>query len=628
MVTVSRKEFRELVPPERAQEVVRGLDLRPEPETVSLVEANGRVIAERIDAVRDVPGFDRSNVDGYAVRAADTFGAGEGDPVWLDLVGSIPAGREPAVTVEVGTAAEIATGGVLPPGADAVVMVERTTETGNEVEIRTAVAPADNVMVAGADVAAGSRALGPGTRVTPREIGLLSALGITEVAVYGRPRVGIVSTGDELVQPGEPLDDDAGEIYDVNSHTLAAGVAQSGGEPVRYSHVGDDYDEMEDTLLTAAEECDIVLSSGSTSAGAADVIYRVIERRGELLLHGVAVKPGKPMLVGRVGGGAYVGLPGFPVSAVTIFRVFVAPAIRRAAGLPEPQTGTVEGSMAVREQYSEGRLRFVPVGLVEDGHGDFLVYPVDKGSGATTSLVEADGIVEMPADTEFLDAGETVRVTLFSPDVRRPSLLGVGEDDPGLSRVLDRVDSPRYLPVGSREGLRRLRGGVPDVAVVAGPTDREVEAASLGGWTREWGLVVSAGNPRDVSGLADLVDRDLRFVNRDRNSGLRASFEDALGELADERGRSRRDLSDAIAGFDLTTKAHESPPRRVAAGTADVGLGLAATASELGLGFVSVGRQRVEALANPDRTDKKSVRALGALLDDPGAVLADLDGYE
>jgi len=628
VVTVSRKEFRELVPPERAQEVVRGLDLRPEPETVSLVEANGRVIAERIDAVRDVPGFDRSNVDGYAVRAADTFGAGEGDPVWLDLVGSIPAGREPAVTVEAGTAAEIATGGVLPPGADAVVMVERTTETGNEVEIRTAVAPADNVMVAGADVAAGSRALGPGTRVTPREIGLLSALGITEVAVYGRPRVGIVSTGDELVQPGEPLDDDAGEIYDVNSHTLAAAVAQSGGEPVRYPHVGDDYDEMEDTLLTAAEECDIVLSSGSTSAGAADVIYRVIERRGELLLHGVAVKPGKPMLVGRVGGGAYVGLPGFPVSAVTIFRVFVAPAIRRAAGLPEPQTGTVEGSMAVREQYSEGRLRFVPVGLVEDGHGDFLVYPVDKGSGATTSLVEADGIVEMPADTEFLDAGETVRVTLFSPDVRRPSLLGVGEDDPGLSRVLDRVDSPRYLPVGSREGLRRLRGGVPDVAVVAGPTDREVEAASLGGWTREWGLVVSAGNPRDVSGLADLVDRDLRFVNRDRNSGLRASFEDALGELADERGRSRRDLSDAIAGFDLTTKAHESPPRRVAAGTADIGLGLAATASELGLGFVSVGRQRVEALANPDRTDKKSVRALGALLDDPGAVLADLDGYE
>jgi putative molybdopterin biosynthesis protein len=628
VVTVSRKEFRELVPPERAQEVVRGLDLRPEPETVSLVEANGRVIAERIDAVRDVPGFDRSNVDGYAVRAADTFGAGEGDPVWLDLVGSIPAGREPAVTVEAGTAAEIATGGVLPPGADAVVMVERTTETGNEVEIRTAVAPADNVMVAGADVAAGSRALGPGTRVTPREIGLLSALGITEVAVYGRPRVGIVSTGDELVQPGEPLDDDAGEIYDVNSHTLAAAVAQSGGEPVRYPHVGDDYDEMEDTLLTAAGECDIVLSSGSTSAGAADVIYRVIERRGELLLHGVAVKPGKPMLVGRVGGGAYVGLPGFPVSAVTIFRVFVAPAIRRAAGLPEPQTGTVEGSMAVREQYSEGRLRFVPVGLVEDGHGDFLVYPVDKGSGATTSLVEADGIVEMPADTEFLDAGETVRVTLFSPDVRRPSLLGVGEDDPGLSRVLDRVDSPRYLPVGSREGLRRLRGGVPDVAVVAGPTDREVEAASLGGWTREWGLVVPAGNPRDVSGLADLVDRDLRFVNRDRNSGLRASFEDALGELADERGRSRRDLSDAIAGFDLTTKAHESPPRRVAAGTADIGLGLAATASELGLGFVSVGRQRVEALANPDRIDKKSVRALGALLDDPGAVLADLDGYE
>jgi putative molybdopterin biosynthesis protein len=627
VVGVSRKEFRDLAPPEEAYAVLDDLDLRPESETVPLAEARGRVTAERIDATLDVPGFDRATMDGYAVRAEDTFGADEADPAVLEVVGSVHAGTEPDVTVEPGTVAEISTGAVLPPGADAVVMVERTTERDGAVEIRTGVAPGDSVMVAGTDIAAGSRAFGPGTRITSRDVGLLSALGVTEVPVRGRPTVGIVSTGDELVQPGDDLDSDRGEIYDVNSHTLAAAVAEAGGEPVRYPHVGDDFEELERTLETAAEECDLVLSSGSTSAGAVDVIYRVIEERGELLLHGVAVKPGKPMLVGRVADSAYVGLPGYPVSALTIFRTFVAPTVRKAAGLPEPETGTVAGRMAVREQYSEGRLRYMPVGLVEDGTGDLLVYPVDKGSGATTSLVEADGTVEMQPETEYLEEGESVEVRLFSPDVRPPGLFGVGEDDPGFSRLLDRLDRPRYLPVGSREGRRRLRDGVPDVAVVAGPGDREIEGERLGGWTREWGLLVPGGNPESVEGVADLVDRDLRLVNRDPDSGLRASLDAVVDDLAAERAVDRRDMRTTISGYDLTTKAHESPARRVAAGKADIGLGLRATASKLDLGFVPLGDQRIEVYANPDRTGKASVRTLDALLDDAGGILDDLDGF-
>jgi putative molybdopterin biosynthesis protein len=628
VVAVSRKEFRDLSPPAEARRTLAGLDLDPGTETVPLAEARGRVTAERVDATLDVPGFDRSTMDGYAVRAEDTFGADEADPVALESVGTVHAGAEPDVTVDPGTTAEISTGAVLPPGADAVVMVERTTERDGDVLVRTAVAPGDNVMVAGADIAAGSRAFGPGTRITSRDVGLLSALGVTELAVRARPTVGIVSTGDELVQPGEDLDSGRGEIYDVNSHTIAAAVAEAGGEAVRYPHVGDDYEKMERTLATAAEECDLVLSSGSTSAGAVDVIYRVIEERGDLLLHGVAVKPGKPMLVGRIGDGAYVGLPGYPVSALTIFRTFVAPVVREAAGLPEPETGTVTGTMAVREQYAEGRLRFMPVGLLTDETGSVLVYPVDKGSGATTSLVEADGIVEMPADTEFLAAGERVEVRLFSPDVRPPDLLGVGEDDPGVSRLLDRLDNPRYLPLGSREGRRRLRDGLPDVAVVAGPDDRDGEGDRLGAWTREWGLVVPAGNPADVAGLADLLDRDLRFVNRDGNSGLRAALDAAVADLAAERGVDSRDLTADVSGFDLTTKAHESPARRVAEGAADAGLGLRATAAKLGLGFVPLGDQRVEVYANPDRTEKPSVRALASALEDVGSVLADLDGFD
>ncbi|WP_324757398.1 molybdopterin biosynthesis protein [Haloarcula montana] len=607
-----RREFRDLASPERAREVVENLSIDPEPETVPLSEARGRVLAERVDATLDVPGFDRASMDGYAVQASDTIGASEADPVELPVAGTVHAGEEPAVTVQEGTAAEISTGAVMPPGADAVVVVERTDETGNGVAVRTAVTPGENVMVAGADIAAGARALGPGTELTAREIGLLSALGVDAVPVRGRPRVGIISTGDELVRPGETVDSTVGEIYDVNSYTVAAGVEEAGGEPVVYPHAGDDFAEMERLLHEAADECDLVLSSGSTSASAVDVIYRVIEERGDLRLHGVAIKPGKPMLVGTIGDAAYVGLPGYPVSALTIFRTFVAPRLRSAAGLAEPRTATVTGTMAVRERSQEGRHRLVPVGLVETPAGETLVYPVDKGSGATTSLVEADGTVTADADTEYLAADERVTVTLFSPSVRPPTLLGVGEDDPTLSGLLDRLERPRYLPVGTREATRRLADGVPDVVVVSGPEAVPEDATVLGSWEREWGLVVAP--EASVSGLADLVDGEATFVNRERGSGLRASFDGALDALAADRGEEPAAVRSAIDGYELTTKAHESPPRRVRSGAADAGLGLASTADKLDLSFRPLGTETVTVLANPDRTAKPSVEQLAELL--------------
>jgi putative molybdopterin biosynthesis protein len=624
-----RKEFRDLAEPAAAHEAIASLDLDPEPETVPLADARGRILAERVDADLDVPGFDRASMDGYAVRARDTFGADEADPATLDLVGAVHAGSEPDVFVDGGECAEISTGAVMPDGADAVVMVERTEELGTEsIEIRTSVAPGDHVMPAGADIAAGQRALGPGTELTPREIGLLSALGKGEIEVKGQPTVGIVSTGDELVRPGERLNSDAGQIYDVNSYTIAAGVEEAGGEANLYPHAGDDMAAMEEALTTAAEECDLVLSSGSTSASAVDVVYQVIEDRGELLLHGVSVKPGKPMLVGRLEDSAYVGLPGYPVSALTIFRTFVAPAIRRAAGVAEPRTASVEGKLATEERYSEGRTRMMPVGLVENEAGETLVYPVDKGSGATTSLVEADGVVEVDADTEYLAKGEEVRVTLFSPSVRTPAVLVFGEDDPAFSRLLDRLGSSRFLPVGSREGLRRLRDGLPDAAIVAGPARREVESVSLGAWEREWGLIVPEGNPQNVDGFGDLVDADLRFVNLDTATGLRASADAELERLAAARDTDAADLGAAIDGYEFTLKAHESPARRVLAGEFDAGLGLHATAEKLGLGFVPVGTETVRVQANPERVEKQGVRDLKAVLAGMDAVLADLPGFE
>ena len=640
-----RKQFRELIDPETAREAIAELEIAPAPETVPLTDARGRVLAERVDAGIDVPGFDRAAVDGYAVRAADTAGA-DADPVDLPLTGTVHAGETPTVTVERGACVEVSTGAVLPEGADAVVMVEDTDEpdgtpqNGEEdgdtidsptVTVRTAVAPGDHVGFAGEDVAAGARALGPGTRIGPQEVALLSALGVAEVPVRGRPTVGIVSTGSELVRPEAEPDHARGEIHDVNAYTVAAGVAEAGGDPEIYPHVSDSVDDLAATLREAAAECDLVVSSGSTSASAVDVVYRVIEERGELSFHGVAIKPGKPTLAGTLDGTAYVGLPGYPVSAATIFRTFVAPAIRAAAGLPEPATATVDGTMAVRQRTEEGRRRLLSVGLVEDGAGETLVYPVDRGSGATTSLVNADGVVSVHPDTTYLAAGERVTVQTFGADARPPTVFGVGEDDPAVSRLLDRLDRPRYLAEGSRRGLRELRAGVPDVAVTAGPVDRRGEASDagetgdagetsdagetgdaveLGGWTREWGLVVPAGNPEDVGGVADLIDRDLRFVARDTGSGLQTSLANAVAALADERGLDRHDLVAAIDGYDRGLRAHESPARRVLAGDADAGLGLRVTAERLDVSFVPVDDQRVRVWAAANRLDKPGVERL------------------
>jgi len=617
---MSRKEFRTLADPQTVREAIDSLTLSAGVEEVELADAHGRMLAERISADIDVPGFDRASMDGYAVQARDTIDAGEVDPVTLDLVGTVHAGDKPEVSLKPGTCVEISTGAVLPAGSDAVVVVEQTDETVGpdgepQIEVRSTVTPSENVMLAGADIAAGMRALGPGTRVTPREIGLLSAVGCEYVPVVKPPRVGVLSTGEELVRPGESLDSGRGEIYDVNSHTIAAGIEAAGGEPVVYPHAGDDFEEMERLLRQAANECDLVVSSGSTSASAVDVIYRVIEDRGELLVHGVAIKPGKPMLVGRLdrsdgGHSAYIGLPGYPVSALTIFRTFVAPAIRQAAGRPEPTTTSLTGEMATEARSKAGRLRLLSVGVLEDGEGRQLVYPVDKGSGATMSLAEADGVVHIEPTTDYLAAGERVRVDLFSPDVSPPELLGIGEDDPALNTLLDSTGSTRFLPLGSREGLRRFRNGLPDFTVVAGPHERPAGAVSVGGWHREWGLLVDASNPAGIETLADVVDTDVRFVNRETTSGLRTSLSNALTKLADERGISHHSLVDAIEGFDSTVKAFESPAHRIIEGRADVGLGLKTTADKYGLGFVSVGDQRLAVFVNTDRQQKPAVDRL------------------
>lgn len=610
-----RREFRELLPPDHVREVIADLSIDPGTEEVPIAEATGRVLAERVDAEIDVPGFDRASMDGYAVRAADTFGADERDPAQLDHSGAVHAGETPEVTIEPGTAAEISTGAVLPPGADAVVMVERTREREDDtIAVETGVAPGDNVMAAGADIGAGRRLLGAGTSLSARDIAVLAAVGYETIPVRARPRVGIVSTGDELVRPGRSIDHNRGQIFDVNSHSITAAVDQAGGEPHIYPHAGDDFDRMFDVLTEAAAECDLILSSGSTSASAVDVIYDVIEDGGELLVHGVAMKPGKPMIVGTMDESAYVGLPGYPVSALMVFRRFVADRIRAIAGRDPTTMPSVEARMGAEERFGEGRMRLLPVGTIRDGTGELLAYPVDKGSGATTSLSDADGVVEVPPNTAFVGTDEEVTVHLFSANVQPPAVLAVGEEDPLVDAALDAHGHTRFLPVGSREGRRRFERGIPDIVVVS-DGDTPSEGARVTTWNREWGFLVPAGNPADVTGVADVVGTDLRFANL-QGTSLRTAFDQHLDKYADEHAADRPDVVADITGYGLARTAHESAAHLVATGEADVGLGVRHSASHLPLDFVPMGEQTLEVYVRPDRREKSDVSELIAALQD------------
>lgn len=617
---MTRREFRTLSPPAAVREAIDELQIRAEAVQVPLSDAQGRVLTERIDAPLDVPGFDRSAMDGYALRATETAGASESTPVELGVSATVHAGTRPDVTVASGTAVEIATGAVMPAGADAVVPVEQTREHGGSVEITTAVTPGDHVMPSGADVASGARTLGPGTRLDARHVGLLAALGLETVPVRAKPTVGIVSTGGELVQPGDDLDPAAGQIYDVNSHSLGAAVAAAGGVPRVFETTADDPEQMREVLDDAAAESTLLLTSGSTSAGSSDLLYELLDTHGEKLVHGVSLKPGRPTLVGRLFGTPYVGLPGYPVSALTIFRTFVGPALREATGTPEPPTATVDATLRTRVHYDGGRLRLLAVGLVEDGDGSTLAYAPGKGSGATTALVETDGIVRMPPERSLYEPGTAVTVERFDPSAPIPSVLGMGEPDPVVYALLDKVAGSRYLTPGLSQSERWFEQAVPDLLVTTTPATPD-DAVEVADWHREWGLATAPD--ADIAGLDALVDGDWRFANLDSELGLRDAF-DAL--LSDDDGD--HDTKRRIDGYERVLPGIESAARSVRNGRADAGLCLGHTADSLGLDFHALGEQSVRAFVRTERREKDGVdafeRAVATGLDD---LISETPGY-
>ena len=403
-----------LTPADALPVLLDHLSVRVRTEAIPTADALDRVLAESQVAPSSLPAFPRSTMDGYAVRAADTFGATESLPAYLSLVGESPMGRAPQVTVGPAQAAVVYTGGMMPPGADAVVMIERTQklDAGN-IEVLRPVAPGENIINVGEDVKAGETLFAPGHILRPQDLGGLMALGLTRVTVASRPRVAIVSTGDEVVSPeAEPA---PGQVRDVNTCTVAGLVARSGGLPLPQGIVGDDFDELLSAARTGLNAADALVISAGSSVSARDLTADVVNRLGQpgVLVHGVSVKPGKPTILGVCDGKPVFGLPGNPVSAMVVAGLFVVPVVWRLQGvISPPERRRVTARLAHNIASVPGREDYVSVKLVER-EGQLWADPVFGKSNLIYTLVKADGLLRVPLDSNGLHEGESVEVQLF-----------------------------------------------------------------------------------------------------------------------------------------------------------------------------------------------------------------------
>jgi molybdopterin molybdotransferase len=375
-------------------------------ERIPILGASGRAVSRDVTSDRDVPPFARAAMDGYAVVAEDTFGASRFDPKTLRVVEKVYTGQVPGKRVGAGECVEIATGAPMPEGADAVVMVEESERAGDtDVHIFTPVYPRQNVGKQGADIVSGQTVVRAGDVLNPSRIGALAALGVTDVEVYAKPRIAILSTGNEIAEPGAPLA--PGQIYDINRFTLSAIIGEHGGVPVAHRTAQDTIDDLE-RAIDACLEDDVLVFSGGSSVGERDLILDVIGGRGDILFHGIAVKPGKPTVFGVVGGKAVFGMPGYPTSCLSNAYMLLVPALRRMAHLPAHQARTTQLPLAQRIVSTTGRHQFYTVRIV----GNQAV-PAFKASGDITSMAHADGYIEIPAQTDIIEKGEVVTVSLF-----------------------------------------------------------------------------------------------------------------------------------------------------------------------------------------------------------------------
>ncbi|MCG0274955.1 MAG: molybdopterin biosynthesis protein [Thermosediminibacteraceae bacterium] len=561
-----------------------------ESEIVDVREALGRVTAEPVFARISSPHYNAAAMDGIAVSAKDTFGASEKNPVRLkEGVSFWP----------------VDTGDPLPPGCDAVIMIEEVHPLGNgEVEIVSPCSPWDNVRGIGEDMAATELVVPENHRLRPQDLSAILAAGHTAVRVRKKPKVAIIPTGTELVNPGTPLK--PGDIIESNSAMLAGLVEEWGGKAVVLEKVKDDFELIKQKVQTAASSADVVLINAGSSAGTEDYTSSCIKALGKLSVHGVAIKPGKPVALGYIAGKPVIGIPGYPVSAYLAMELFVKPILYRMQGLPVPKREKVRARLSRRVVSSIGTLEFLRVKVGKMG-GEFIASPLSRGAGVIMSVVRADGLVRIPESKEGIEAGEEVEVELLkSKEEIENTVLMIGSHDVTIDILANELK--RHYPeitlssahVGSMGGIIALKRGethmagihlldpetgeynVPYIKKYLG--DRRILLVNLA--YRQQGLMVKKGNPKGIRGIEDLVREDVTFVNRQKGAGTRILLDLKLKELSIDPER--------IKGYGKEEYTHLAVAAAVAGGGADVGMGIMAAAKAFDLDFIPVGQERYD----------------------------------
>lgn len=597
-------------------------------EELPLDEALGRVTAAPIWARLSSPHYHACAVDGYALRVADTAGASEAHPLRLRVTEGI---CEP-----------VDTGDPLPPWADAVVMVEQTQVDGDSLILRAALARWQNVRSVGEDIVATELLLPANHRLRPVDLGAIAGAGYATVTVRRRPRVAVIPTGDELIPPGqEPR---PGDIVEYNSLVLAAQVREWGGDPVRFPIVPDDLAALAAAVQEMAREADLILLNAGSSAGRGDLTARLVEQAGQLLVHGINVRPGHPVVIGVMGAAAVplIGVPGYPVSAALTGELFVQPLLYHWQGLPAPQRPALQAQITRKLLSPAGDDEFVRV-VVGRVDGRVLAAPLSRGAGVLNSLVRADGLVHIPRFCEGLNLGDAVTVQLYRPlEEIDQTLLAIGSHDLTLdlmAQFLAEGEPPRRLVsanAGSLGGLTALRRGEAHLAGthLLDPETGEYNLPYLSRYLpdlpvvvvtltrREQGLMVRPGNPQRIAGLSDLARPDVVYVNRQKGAGTRLLLDYLLGQqgIAPEQ----------IKGYDREEVTHLAVAVVVATGLADCGMGVRGAAVALGLEFISIGWERYDLVVPRSFWESPLLAPLRALLAEPRfrEAVAALPGYD
>jgi len=591
-------------------------------ETIPLSESLGRVLAETVTSPVDVPFFDRSNLDGFAVRAADTYGAEEEKPVRLRLLEEIiSTAVVPSSVIQTGEAVTIATGGMLPRGADAIVMVEHTEVESDKsqdgdcswVKVFKPVTPGRGLSFAGTDIAKGETVFRRRDKLTSRETGVLAAIGVDRVNVFRKPRVGLISTGDEIIEPGEPMR--PGMVYDSNAQVLADAIRELGGEPHRFGVVSDNLDKLRESTLKALSACDLVLLSGGTSKGAGDLSYQVVQEFTDpgIVAHGVALKPGKPICLAATQGKPIVILPGFPTSAIFTFHEFVADVILEMGGRKTATHGALPAKMATQVNSEIGRTEYLLVGIVKSSE-THVAFPMGKGSGSVTTFARADGFVTIDRHCEIVEEGSDVTVTLLGSNLSPADFVVIGSHCIGLDYLLGELQdagvSTKFLAVGSTAGLRAVERGECDLAGIhlLDPKTNTYNQPFLSdnlelirGYTRQQGILFRADDQRFAGKSLDEIralvttDTDIVMVNRNQGSGTRILIDDFLRGSDDATNEQVQPI-----GYPIQSRSHNAVAASISQERSDWGVAIEVVAKQNKLGFLPLRDEEYDFVVRKD----------------------------